>query len=290
MPTAPGGGRRRPGAGPRRGAGLGRGLAPGLALGLLPALIVGLIAGLAAPPAGAIVPVALRPTAALPAGLSGEAAADLAGSQGNARTLAAGLDLALRHRRGGRALLLLGSEDYGRSLGRRDADRSFLHLRRIAALAPPRPGRWRPAWELLAQGQRDAFRRLRLRLLAGGGLRWERPRAVAGLGLLRVLESYRATAGSPARRRPGWRLNLYAGLHRRWGRPSRPAALEAALYWQPRLGAPADFQALGQLRLLAPLGRRLDLSLGLEAGHDSRPQEGVLRTDLRYRSGLRLRF
>ncbi len=263
----------------------------------LPAALSALALLAAAVPAAAIVPVALRPTAALPEGLSGEALGSLAGRQGNSRTLSAGLDLALRHRGPGAAHLLLAGYDYGRSLGRRNADRAFLHLRRIRPLSstsPPPALPWRPAWELLLQGRRDAFQRLRLRLLAGGGLRLEHPasgrlEAVAGLGLLRVLEDYRAGDGEAAARELAWRLNLYAGLRRPTGAGSG-AGLEALLYWQPLVRAPADFRALGQLRLLAPLGPRLALTLAVEAGHDSRPRTGVLRTDLRYRSGLRLRF
>jgi len=264
-----------------------------------PALVLAALALLAAAaPAAAIVPVALGPTAALPEGLSGETLWSLAGRQGNSRTLSAGLDLALRHRGPAAAHLLLAGYDYGRSLGRRNADRAFLHLRRIRPLSPPKPSppdpSWRPAWELLLQGRRDAFQRLRLRLLAGGGLRLERLapgrlQAVAGLGLLRVLEDYRAGDGEAAARELAWRLNLYAGLRRPAGAASG-ANLEALLYWQPLVRAPADFRALGQLRLLAPLGPRLAITLSLEAGHDSRPRTGVLRTDLRYRSGLRLRF
>jgi hypothetical protein len=149
-------------------------------------------------------------------------------------------------------------------------------------------------YEAFVQIQRNAFVRLRRRVLAGGGARLPLLRtagsdpgggeAAIDLGLVVMHESEKlaSLAGTDA-----WRASIL--LSARLG-IAENATAGGQVYYQPRLTAWSDARVLADagvtVRLLGPL------SLMVEARvvHDARPPQDVKTTDLSVRNTLAVVF
>ncbi len=239
---------------------------------------------LGAESAAAIVNIEALRQETLPEGFSGSVELVLGGKSGNvdkeAYEGAARIDWA----RGDQSAFVLAEREYGRTEGVRDANRTFLHLRGMRAVSPRYTG------EAYVQLEQDEFRRLKLRRLAGGGVR---------IGLVggQTVSSLHLGVGAYGYeehldelvddRDSGTRASLYLDYRYRL---SERVSAASTTYYQPRVGEAADFRALEQASLLFGVSERLDMRLSLDFVHDSRPPAGVERSDLLYRTSLLYRF
>ncbi len=178
--------------------------------------------------------------------------------------------------------LLLVDTTYGQSQGRRNSNRAFVHLRRGVPIGTGRVG------EGFAQIEKDEFARLRFRALAGGGLRLDVGEGQAiGIGAFRAWERLDDAGFGDARGDAFWRANVYWHVDRSVATGPR---LMGTLYLQPRIGPLDDLRLLGEFACELPLLGAIDLRLGLEVVHDSRPPLGVGQTDVHYRTTFGYRF
>jgi len=169
------------------------------------------------------------------------------------------------------------------------ADNELLHLRHNYRFAD----RWRTI--VFAQYQRDPFRRIARRNLAGGGLRYDLRRryetgddgtkdmvGMVALGATLMHEGEEWTDDDQGSRN-GERLSFFVSA---FGKLSRGVSLDASAFYQPRPGDFGNSRALGALSLNAELVGSLRLIVRYDLVHDSMPPEGVAPTDYRLRSGL----
>jgi hypothetical protein len=213
-------------------------------------------------------------------GLSGALQAGFGLKQGNSESAAVDGSGLLRWMGGRHLIQVVAAGAWEKAQGRRVADHAMGHLRYGYRL---RPGL---TLEALYQLQRDAFVRLRRRVLAGAGvrtiLRADGPRLETGLILMYEQEKLRDDTSVP-----GWRGSLLLSVG--WSL-SPTATLGSQLYWQPRPSDPADFRVLYDLGIGVQLLARLSLRLDARLVHDGRPPAGVKRTDLSIRNALAIAF
>ncbi len=141
--------------------------------------------------------------------------------------------------------------------------------------------------EAFIQLQQNEFVRLNRRLLTGAGFRAnllgsERVRFNLGFILMREDEVLRNAASEP-----GWRASTLVSVG--WELNSS-AKLSGQLYVQPLLSDAEDFRILSDTGLTVQLLGPLSLQLSARVVHDSRPPDGVERTDLALRNTLAITF
>lgn len=143
--------------------------------------------------------------------------------------------------------------------------------------------------EAFVQHEYDRWRRLELRALVGGGLRWDGHPAeglalAAGLSLMAQTEQLLAPkAGDPAGLVSELRLSSYLSTALEL---SKHAALSATLYAQPRPLALADVRGLVDLALQVAATPRWSLKLQHSLALDSRPPIGVEGYDATTKAAL----
>lgn len=218
-------------------------------------------------------------------GLHGALEAGLGLQQGNSESFALNSSGLVRWLGGPHLLQVVMGGAYSEAQGNKVADHAMAHLRYGWVLT----GRVR--LEALYQEQRDAFVRLRRRVLLGAGARavlLTRTPGEAGLdldaGLILMHEQERLRDGESE---PGWRASVLLSIG--WSLGDH-TSLGTQVYFQPRLDDVADHRILQDLglgvQLLGPLSLRLDARLV----HDSRPPDGVKPTDLSLRNALAITF
>ncbi|MFP4227498.1 MAG: DUF481 domain-containing protein [Salinivenus sp.] len=165
-------------------------------------------------------------------------------------------------------------------------DRTFGHLRYNYHLRP----------SLVAEGftqlERDGFARLRLRVLAGGGLRvqylnTETLKIFQGTTPMyerEVLEAG-ADAGATASSTVRWSNYLNVRL-----RLTENTHLMGTVYVQPRLDAFDDVRLLHQSTLAVQVTDHVRLTTDLDLRYDSRPPAEIEDFDLTLRNGLEVSF
>ena len=251
----------------------------------LPCLGLALFLGAPAALAGPIVNIESQRFEDPPEGWSGHLDASLSGESGNQTTFQSTASARLDHLDRERQWILLAARKYGRSGREADVDESLLHLRRVA----PRGERW--AVEAFGQAERNPFRRLEYRALAGSGVRLGAytptgdQRIHVGLGAFAEREREETEEGP--QRSDTLRGNFYWN-HRM--RTDTGVDLSQTLYAQPALDDPEDYRLLNQFSATSPLSRRLDLQFALTIRYDNRPPPQVRRTDTSYSLSLRWRF
>jgi len=177
--------------------------------------------------------------------------------------------------------------NYGTSRGKVDSNKSFLHLRHRTDLNK----QW--AIEMLAQVGRDPFARLSRRTLLGGGLRFtvfEEAGVAAmyiGLGGFYELERLSVTATTNDTSSRLWRSSNYLVVKRRFNEQLR---INSTTYYQPAISQLNDYRLLEEMSVYVKIMDNIDLKLSLDFTFDAKPPQTVKSIDLRYSSGLELRF
>ncbi len=221
-----------------------------------------------------------------PSGWSGALDFALSGNEGNTRLVNLDLGLRLTWRREPATRFLIINQGYSESRGQKARDRSFFHLRHIHRRDARR------AWETFLQGERDAFARLRLRTLLGGGWRWRlddkaEHATVTGLGAFYSRERLSDGDNSEDLDFGQWRANLYL-IHKNEPDSHRRTWLTA--YLQPDLADLRDLRILTTAGLAMDMGRGWTFTWQVNLNYDARPPLTVGRYDLNYRAGISRKF
>lgn len=220
-------------------------------------------------------------------GLSGQFGLHFSLRTGNVRALDLGSGLRLHYIGQRFTGLVIGRGEIGFQGGERFSNGGLLHLREIY--------HFRPGMRLEAFGQwnYEKARRLDGRALAGAGLRIrliERPRSSLWLGVGAMLEHER-NAVPPAARHPAEttlaRLTSY--LAARLEVSSR-ATFVATGYYQPYLRDAGDRRLLLDASFRVSVTENTSLTNTATLLHDSRPVDGVVRTDFRLRTSITFTF
>ena len=186
---------------------------------------------------------------------------------------------------------VIGSWNRRTAEGATLADNNLVHLRHNLRFAD----RWSTV--LFGQSQRDPFRRIARRTLAGGGLRWDilrnetvqedgstRLQGQVSLGATLMHEAEEWTDDDRGTRH-GERFSFFA---RGFGVVRDGVSLDLTGFYQPRPGDFRDSRALVGLNTNVDLVGSLRLILRYDLIHDAVPPRGVAPTDYRFRSGLSL--
>ena len=162
--------------------------------------------------------------------------------------------------------------------------------------------RWTAMWwrfigsEVFAQLQENAFRSLILRQLYGGGVRIDLHQSKAlsvFLGTGYMFERELSVEEEREVRDLNHRSTNYLMVQyhtQSSSKKSTSVVLSNIVYFQPRLDELSDLRLLNDLSVEVKLSERLRLIETLSLLYDSRPPQGVQRTDLKSLSGLRVVF
>lgn len=210
------------------------------------------------------------------------------GASGNTVKTSAKAELLSQWQHGPHAEFLWAQYAYGKSSGVVDTNRYFVHLRHRTMVGEQ--------WGIEAFGQvgRDPFARMSLRTLVGGGVRWTLLESAGKAGVYFGLGGFfeheklspKAGTSDPLDSRL-WRGNSYLVLKRQLNDQIR---LYNTTYYQPAFKEMADYRLLEQFSVAVGIAKNLDLKLSLDVVHDSKPPQGVKKTDVRYSTGLAVDF
>lgn len=165
-------------------------------------------------------------------------------------------------------------------------DRTFGHLRYNYRLLP----------SLVAEGftqlERDGFARLRLRVLAGGGLRiqylnTETLKIFQGTTPMYEHEVLDAGADDVATALSTLRWSNYLNVRLRLTEATR---LMGTVYVQPRMDAVEDVRVLHQSTLAVQVTEHVNLTIEVDLRYDSRPPTEIEDLDLTLRNGVEVSF
>ena len=217
-------------------------------------------------------------------GFYGDITTSLDGSYGNSERIRLQGDGTLNWKLANTLYYLSLSTAYGKSLGLENQNESFLHARRIANITPSF------AWEIFSQLERDKFASLRLRGLAGGGIRLllmqRRPDQAFFVGI-GSFYSHELIDDSEQSTESDIKGNLYLIYKKQL---TENAIFSNTLYAQPVLNNYQDFRILENMGLKIKISETLALKLDIEVRHDSRPPVDVENTDIKYKTGIEYNF
>lgn len=222
-------------------------------------------------------------------GLSGQVELKLDWREGNNQFFDIGGAGSLLLRRGRVLALALVRGEYGNAGdGIAIARKAFEHVRTRVAI----DCRWR--WEVFAQHEYDAFRRLSVRALAGTGpaiqlVNEPRLGLLAGAAYILELERLDTRAGTidAGARSLASRVSLYLTGTETLG---AGVAIAQTIYVQPRLDDPGDIRILGEISLTTKLSKRIALTDGFVVAYDRTPPDGIRRYDTQLKLGLLVTF
>jgi hypothetical protein len=185
---------------------------------------------------------------------------------GNIRVLQTQHTLRLDYDVGKDHLLLMGSKGYGKQDGKTFQNDSFAHMRWTSMWAR------RTGSEIFSQVQQDEFKRLTLRVLLGGGVRFAlNPLSIGVGGMLDYEEVGQADLVG--------RASTYLSYFNSWG----DLGARLVVYYQPLFSDPSDYRlsSVGAIEFKA----NSIFSLSNEASYlyDTAPPVGVQREDLQLR-------
>jgi hypothetical protein len=214
---------------------------------------------------------------------SGALAGSLDWRTGNTDALRLGATGSAQHRQDGWRIMAIARVELERDGGATVLDRDFEHLRWRWDGA----GRVQP--EAFLQHDRDAFRRLQLRGLAGAGARvvlgrWDGGEVAVAAAPMLEREVISLAGGGTEGALVG-RLSTSVFAHHAVDDHTR-AALTA--YLQPRLDDPGDLRLLAEAELAVGFAERLSVRLAFTAAADSRPPPEVERLDTTFRTAFAL--
>jgi len=220
-------------------------------------------------------------------GISHIAHLSLDGAQGNSVKTTIKGDLLSQWQHQQHSEFLLLQYAYGKSNGKVDTNRSFVHLRHRTQLNPT----W--AIEAFAQTERDTFARLANRTLLGGGLRFtvveiEHKSAIyTGLGAFYEREQLINNNTINSNSTSLGRANAYLILRHQFNPQLR---LSNTTYYQPALKNSRDYRLLEEAAAQLRIDEHMNLKLSLEYNYDARPPQGVKTNNLLYSTGLEVKF
>ncbi len=229
----------------------------------------------------ALVNIESEKIAELSQGFSGKAEGYFNGQSGNVDKLSVGLGGRLNYRTEQHTTFWVVNAEYGESKGEKNAEQAFTHLRYINSWSEHH------AWELFTQLERDQFRRIELRALAGGGWRFEwvahsKERAnIIGLGAF--IEHEKTDDGDENT----VRLNHYWIFKKRF---VETVQIMNTLFIQPAIDEWDDVRIFDQFSLIVPLIEQLNLKINLTVRHDNQPADNVEKTDFIYSTGFLYTF
>jgi hypothetical protein len=214
-----------------------------------------------------------------------EASADI--RRGNANVVALSGGGIAQYRSGRHLGFILLKGDFGEAEGVSFMNKDLEHLRYRIDIVGPLAG------EVFVQHDRDEFRRLSLRAIAGGGPRihvvqWGLLDAALGVAYMleheRLAEDDESDASSST---IAHRLSTYVVLATRVG---DVMTLGVTMYAQPRLDHFSDVRILCETSLLAKTSKRFGLKLALTSAYDSDPPVDVAHLDSTLKGSLQVNF
>ncbi|MDX8381951.1 MAG: DUF481 domain-containing protein [Ghiorsea sp.] len=176
---------------------------------------------------------------------------------------------------------------YGKSKGVTNTDRTFAHLRHRTRL----DDFW--AVEGFVQKGRDAFTRLSDRTLLGGGARLsviekEGKRGLyVGLGAFYERERLIQDVGTTDIESKLWRGNVYVIYKQQI---NEQVQISSTTYYQPALSQNSDYRLLEQAALHVAMFSNVQLKISLDYSYDSKPPQTIRQNDLRYSTGVEIKF
>jgi len=215
-------------------------------------------------------------------GFSGQLRVLASLQSGNTDNNRVGMGTRLQWVRGNTTNFLVLNYDYGNSGGATDINKSFLHGRHIVQ----QNRKW--AWEGFGQVVQDEFKRLTIRMLAGGGARYtlsektHKGAMYLGLGAFYSTEELDDNSTFNLIRASAYfvfKHSFNPNTH-----------FISTTYYQPALDEPGDFRALQQAGINVTISKTLDLKLSLDISYDNQPPIGVESTDTSFRTGIEYRF
>jgi len=211
----------------------------------------------------------------------------LDGAQGNTVKNTYKADLLSQWRHGDHTEFLLLDHAYGKSSGAVNTDRTFVHLRHRTQINAP----W--AAEVFAQKGRDKFTRLSDRTLFGGGarLRLIEVEGVSGLyvglGAFYEWEKLSPTLGTSDTNSQLWRGNMYVMYKHQI---NDQVQVSSTTYVQPALQNSSDYRLLEQAAFTVGMFENVKLKISVDYSFDAKPPQTIGKDDVRYSSGLEMRF
>jgi hypothetical protein len=252
---------------------------------LIPVSALIAVAAAATPAAANIVNIQGSLAAEPKPGLSGTVAATADWRTGNTDLVQVGGSVALLYRDGRVVGLGLARAEYGEGGGVAYSERSFEHLRLRVGLDDCH--RW--MWEVFAQHEYDAFRRLEVRALTGTGpaLRViDSKDAWAVIGAAYIIEYERFGEGPYAdsdRRDVAHRASAYATASVAF---DTAVTASETLYVQPRLDDPGDLRFLSETAVTSKLRSWLAITSSFVVAVDRTPPESIDRVDTQLKTSL----
>ena len=212
---------------------------------------------------------------------------DIALESGNADLFEVGAGLRFDYRTGRHYAFSISRLRFGEEGGSTFKDQAFAHLRYNYRFLP-----WLVS-ETFTQVQRDGFKLLQLRFLAGGGVRFryvdtETLKLFQGTTLMYEHENLDATEvrEHPVTTSVG-RWSNYVNVRLRL---SENTSLINTVYVQPRLDAFDDIRILDEAALAVAITEHLTLTTSFNLDYDSRPPDTVESLDIALRNGITVTF
>jgi hypothetical protein len=256
---------------------------------LTPAVLVAASALLARPAAAQIVNVqpliASQQTAGDGVTLVGEGSADV--RSGNTRLVSLSASALGEVRSGRHLVFLLARGDFAEKAGDPFVSKDLEHLRYRITLSGPVEA------ESFVQHDRDAFRRLALRVLVGAGPRLHlKPFGgfEAAVGAAVMLEHERlgdAAEADSGAEIDDFRLSTYLFLSTEVGPRLK---LGNTTYVQPRIDRFNDVRVFNELSLIARATDHFAVKLTFTSAYDSAPPQGVIPLDTTLKGALQVNF
>jgi putative salt-induced outer membrane protein YdiY len=238
--------------------------------------------------AHAIVNIESMRTGEPPSGYSGAVNLSVDGESGNTDKLGANVGARLQWHGGAVTNFAIFRYAYAETSGIQDTNKLLFHARHIRRITA------RTAYEGFVQAERNKFARLSFRGLIGGGARLtlsKKPDVKSlhlGIGGFYSRETLENKAGATDNGSQNiWRLNSYINyLHHL----NDQVSILSTTYYQPTVEDFGDYRLLEEASLSVKMTDTLSLNLSLDLTHDSKPPQGVKKTDTTYSSGIEYNF
>ena len=230
----------------------------------------------------AIVSIQPRDVGEKPSGLSGDLAFSLNGTRGNTENNLIDTGASLQYDFNNSLIFFNGSYKYGVSLGIKNVDSAFYHLRNIHKLSKHFDD------ELFVQEQNNAFLDLTSRTIAGAGIRYSAGdsnttgKFYLGLGAFNVTEKEIGTNLTNFNR-----TNIYFSYKYT---PSKTTTLALVNYYQPKFTDASDYLQFSTLEFTFGLTSNLAFVITSSFKKDSKPAAGIESYDYSQSTALKYKF